>query len=152
MSARLIGAGEDTPKLKSELKRIHDVLVGAIPPKVEVRQKIEEMLQGIRDGLQKAGSGGNLTRFAGTNSLAILRGLGLDPATSRILQQRLAQIGVNGTVPGSRSQAFAGAGAIVTHTTINLDGKAIAQNTTTHQQRTTARRAVSRRGPYAGHH
>jgi len=72
--------------------------------------------------------------------------------TARILQARLSQIGVHGTVPGGRSLAFSGAGAITTHVVLQVDGKTLADVVTPHQQRASSRRAVSRRGPYAGRH
>jgi len=152
ITSTLKGTGQLTPRLAAEIKRIRNVLAGVVPPKVEVRQKIDEMLQTIRDGLKKGVNTGNLTRFAHTNTAALLAGLGLDPTTSRILQQRLSQIGVRGTVPGRRSLAFSGAGTITTHVTLVADGKTLAEVVTPHQQRAISRRGVSRRGPYAGRH
>jgi dihydroorotate dehydrogenase len=142
----------DTPKLRTELARFRKVLSEGLVPK-DVRGKIKELMDGIADQLKNQGQR-NVTRFRHANANALLSGLGLDAETTRILRQRLAQIGAGGTVPGSRSAAFAGAGAnnVVVQTTVNLDGKKVAQNTTKHQRRATQRRSESRRGPYAGRH
>ena len=138
----------DTPKTAALLKRIRKELEKGFVPK-DVRAKVKEMFDEIHDEL-KNGSG-NLTKFAHTNSTAILAGLGLSPEQIRALQSRLSAVGAGGTVPGSHSIAFAG-GSTVVHTTVTLDGKVVATNTTKHQQKASTQRSVPRRGSYAGRH
>lgn len=151
VSAAVQGTFLDTDKTRSVLKNIKTVLsAGVGEVSTAVRSKIKEMLDGINQQLGDHAK--KLTKFRHTNANALLAGLGLDPETTRILRQRLAQVGAGGTVPGTRSQAFsaAGAGTTVIPLTVNLDGKKIATNTTQHQRRSTQRRSESRRGPYAG--
>jgi hypothetical protein len=109
-------------------------------------------MQGIRDELGKGAQ--NLTKFRHVNSNAVLAGLGLSPEQLRVLRGRLSQIGAGGTVPGSRSLAFSGAGAgtIVLHNNTYLDGKPITRTVTKLQAKDSKRRTASRRGTYAGHH
>lgn len=136
----------NTPKLQDQLTRFRKVLSEGLVPR-DVRAKIKEMLDEIDQQLKD--HAGDLTKFAHVNSNAILAGLGLSPDQVRKLRERITQIGAGGTVPGQRSIAFAGAGAgrdIVVHTSVNLDGKTVARNTTRHQQKDARTRTSSRRG------
>ena len=140
----------DTPKLETLLKKIRKVLSEGLVPK-DVRGKIKEMFDTIRDEL-KNGSG-NLTKFAHTNSAAILAGLGLSPEQIRVLRSRVAQIGVGGTIPGAATGAFAFAGAntIVMHNP-QFNGITDVRTFKNELAKETGRRSGSRRGPYAGRH
>lgn len=149
--AAVSGTSLDTSKLKREFVNIGKVLSEAVVPP-DVRSKIRDMLADVQSQLQNHTR--NLTRFAHTNSNAILAGLGLDRDTARIIQQRLSQVGVGGTIPGSRSLAFSGAGTQTTviPLTVTLDGQTVSKVVTTHQRKANMRRTDSRRGPYAGRH
>jgi hypothetical protein len=139
----------DTPKLRTELARIRKVLAEGLVPQ-DIRARIRDMFNDIRDELNKGT--GNLTRSRHVSTAAVLAGLGLDPVTRRILEQRLSRLGPGGTVPANRSLAFAGAGANSnTYVTLVADGRTLAQVTAPHQRRAQQRRSGSRRGPYAGH-
>jgi hypothetical protein len=117
----------------------------------EVRSKIKEMLDGISQQLKD--NAGNLTKFAHTNSAAILAGLGLSPEQIRVLRSRIAQIGVGGTVPGAGSASFALAGAntIVMHNP-QFNGVTDVREFKNQLAKEQTRRSGSRRGPYAGRH
>jgi len=150
ISAAVQGTFLDTPKLETLLKKIRKVLAENLVP-TEIRSKIKEMFDTIRDEL-KNGSG-NLTKFAHTNSAAILAGLGLSPEQIRVLRSRVAQIGVGGTIPGAATGAFAFAGAntIVMHNP-QFNGITDVRTFKNELAKETGRRSGSRRGPYAGRH
>lgn len=140
----------DTPKLETLLKRIRKVLSEGLVPK-DVRAKIKEMFDTIRDELNN--QSGNLTKFAHTNSAAILSGLGLTPEQIRALRSRIAQVGIGGTVPGSATPAFslAGANTIVMNNP-SFHGVTDVREFKNQLAKETGRRSGSRRGPYAGRH
>jgi hypothetical protein len=150
ISAAVQGTFLDTPKLETLLKKIRKVLSENLVP-TEIRSKIKEMFDTIRDEL-KNGSG-NLTKFAHTNSAAILAGLGLSPEQIRVLRSRIAQIGPGGTVPGAATPAFAFAGAntVVMHNP-QFHGVTDVREFKNQLAKETGRRSGSRRGPYAGRH
>lgn len=140
-----------TPKLRSELARIRKVLSEGIVPK-DVRAKIAELFDQIRGELGKGTK--QLTKFRHVNANALIDSLGLNLTAdqTRRLRQSFNQIGAGGTVPGSRSLAFAGAGTTVIPITLTLDKQVLTKVVTTHQRRQAQRRSDSRRGPYAGRH
>lgn len=93
--------------------------------------------------------------FKQASTRALTAGLGLTAAQRKALRARLSQLGPGGTLPGQGTGAFGvvigdNGRAIHVHTTVNLDGKKIAQNTTRHQQRRRGRNSTQRRGPNAG--
>jgi hypothetical protein len=153
ITGNIAGTKLDTPKLEAQLKRFRKVLSEGLVPK-DVRAKIKELLDSISDEIKNKtkDATADLTKFKHASSVALTSGLGLSPDQRRALEQRLAQVGQGGSVPGRRTQAFAGAGTTVVHTTVNLDGKTVAKNTTKHQRATNQNRSGSRRGPYAGRH
>ncbi len=148
ITAAIEGTTLDTPKLESQLKRFRKVLSEGLVPK-DVRAKIKEMMDGISDQLKNAGTG---NQFRKVSSLAIIKSLGLDltPAEVRRLSGAIAGIGPGGTVPGSHTAAFAGAGTVVVP--VSLDGKVITTVVSAHQDKRGKRVTTSRRGPYAGRH
>jgi TP901 family phage tail tape measure protein len=149
IGAEIAGTTFDTPKLQNQLAAFRKVLSEGLVPK-DVRAKIKELLDGIADELKN--SGPRFTKFRKVSQDALLNGLGLDPATKRRIEQRLAGIGPSGTVPGGTSAAFASAGAKVPPINLYIDGKKVADNTSSHQNRASRNHASSRRGPYAGRH
>jgi hypothetical protein len=95
--------------------------------------------------------------FHKASTLMLTKGLGLTPKQRKALEQRLAQMGPGGTVPkAGYTGAFGyavpvGAGAMFSvQTTVNLDGKAVARNTTRHQQRSARSNPRQKRGPTVG--
>jgi hypothetical protein len=88
------------------------------------------------------------TSFKHANSNAVLAGLGLSADQRRALRERITQIGSGGTVPGSQSAAFSGAGTVnvVLHNNIDLDGRAVSRSVTKHQQKDAKTKTKSRRG------
>lgn len=145
------GTTFNTPALQKRLAGIFDTLT-----KGGVGRDVKNAIKSILDDVDKQFGERrrrNLTKFRGVNVAAILNGLGLSPEQTRSLHKRIAGLGAGGTVPGGSSPAFAGVGADITvNTTLTLDGREIAKNTTYHQSKQQKRRASSRRGPYAGPH
>lgn len=149
---RIAGTKLDTPKLQAQLARFRKVLSEGLVPK-DVRAKIRDMLDGIREELGKGTQ--NLTKFRHVSTTALLSGLGLSPDVARQLQLRLSQVGPNGSFPGARSGAFAAAGArndINLTTTVVLDRNVVGRSVTKVQQKDAKRSTGSRRGTYAGRH
>lgn len=141
----------DTKKTQSLLSRIRKVLSGGLGAVGEdVRSKIQQILGDLNrqldDSTQK-----NLTKWRHLSSQAFLAGIpDLTRDQKLLLEQRVAQVGAGGTVPGRSSAAFSSGRDIVVHTTVNLDGQKVAKNTTRHQRKQAGRRADTRRGPWAG--
>jgi hypothetical protein len=148
LSNSVKGTVLDTGKTRGLLARVRKALSDGIVPK-DVRAKIREMLDGVKDELNNSGNL-NKTKFRHTNANALLAGLGLTPQQLRAARGRLATVGAGGTVPGARSLAFAGQQTTVVHTNVHMDGKVVAKSTTTHQRKAKTRRSASRRGPFAG--
>jgi hypothetical protein len=152
LSEAVKGTFLDTNKTRKELAAIRKVL-SSRSFRPMCRAKVKELLDGVADEL-KNGAKRNQTKFRHASTSALLAGLGFSPDQTRELRQRLAQVGALGTVPGARSAALAGGSGANTTTnlTVNLDGQTVAKVVTKHQNRANGRRAVSRRGPYAGRH
>jgi hypothetical protein len=140
------GSFLDTKKMETQLARFRKVLFNKLtPPTQEVRAKIKEMLDGISQQLKD--HAGNQTKFRHLSSAAFVQGItGLSPDQVRQLRSRFVQVSAGGTVPGSRSPAFALAGGnAVTEITVpvTLDGHTLA--TVTHKH-ISSRRSQGRRG------
>lgn len=150
LSEAVKGTFLDTEKTRKQLAGIRKVLSESIVPS-DVRAKIRDLLDQIRQELNQ-GLQGDQTRFKHISTEALLAGVtGLTRQQRQQLQARLAQYGAGGTVPGSRSAAFSGAGATdVIHTHVHLDGKKVGESVTKHQRKRATHRSDSRRGPYAG--
>ncbi len=89
------------------------------------------------------------------NQAKFLGGLDLTPAQRKALRQRLAQLGPGGTVGSDRVGAYGyqigdNGRPIHVHTSVNIDGHKVAENTTHHQRRRRRRNSSQRRGPNAG--
>ena len=106
----------DTTKTRSELAGFRKVLSESLVP-TDVRAKLQQLLAGIDQDLKKH-VGGDQTKFKHLSTGAILARLGLNltPEETRRARAVLSQIGAGGSVPGSRSQPFALAGAGTTFT------------------------------------
>lgn len=148
------GTALDTKKTRSELRRIVNFLKTHLKTAGrEVRQAILDMLNGIKvpDSASKTGP---LTKTAGLNTKKLLEGLGLSPDDERELRGRLSHFNTAGRrLAGSGSKATGGGGfvddrPIVVHTTVNIDGQKVANNTTRHQQKTRRRNPQQKRGPH----
>ncbi len=93
--------------------------------------------------------------FKQLNLNALTGNLGLTPTQRKALKARLSQVGPHGTVPNEGVGAYgyrigANDRPIHVHTTIDIDGRKVARNTTRHQQRYRAGNSSQRRGPNAG--
>jgi hypothetical protein len=145
ISEAVSGTFLDTSKNQALFKNIRKILTDVIPPSAEMRAKIRDLLDGIRQELDKGAH--NLTKFRHVDSDAFVKslGLGLTPDQVRVLRSGISQLGAGNTAPGRASSAFdlvGAGGTTVVHTQVNLDGQKVAVNTTKHQER---RRTPSRR-------
>jgi hypothetical protein len=150
----------DTGKTRSLMQAIRSILSRGIKGvSADVRAKIKEMLDGIDQQLKDHSS--NLrNKPKGVSAENILAGLGLTPEQFKTAAARLAQLGPRALVPnalaikstGATVGALAGAeaGVIVLSQPIYLDGRKIADSTTTHQQKRARRTAAQTRGRHAG--
>lgn len=152
LTARAVGTSIDTPALQAQLARFRKVLSEGLVPQ-DVRAKIRDMLQGIRDELGKGAQ--NLTGYRHQSTLATLKRLGLTltPEEKRRVESVLSQLGAGNTVPGRTSQAFALASGqtIVMHNP-QFHGVTDVKKLRDDLAKLDKRRAVPRRGPYAGLH
>ena len=152
VTADITGSFLDTGKTQKVLAAIRKLVLNPFTKvSKEVRSTVKQMLDDI-EGQLKNGIG-TLTKFHKQSSNAILAGLGLSPEQVRALRSRLSQVGADGTVPGRGQGAFGFAvpgGDIVVNTSVNLDGRKVASNTTKHQQRRSRRNPPQKRGPHAG--
>lgn len=173
--------GEELPptirKLKTELQKVGDAVKGTILDTGhtrnllrtirrllsgglgrlggDLRSKIKEMLDDLQNQMEDGGKKA-ATAFHKASTKELVQGLGLTTAQTKALRARLSQLGPGGTVPSKGFGAFGyaytpGGQPINVTTTVNLDGKQVAKNTTKHQQRGARRNPPQRRGPHAGH-
>jgi hypothetical protein len=115
----------DTRKNQSLLAHIRQVLSGNLG-KVgqDVRAKIKEILDGIRNDLK--GAQGFATRYSPASPQALMAAFGFNLTADqrRRMQAVLAQLGPHGLVAPSRSQAFAlaGAGGVTINGDVHVHG------------------------------
>ncbi len=137
-------------KLKAQLAGARKVLnseFGAATK--DAREKIDELFQTIRDGFNKGGKGGPLTK---TTSLAgrvgeAFAGLGLTREQLKRLQQRFSGFNSAGLALAGPGGMFGPSGiTVVVHQETKLDGRVIEHSTTKHQQLRHRRNPSSRRG------
>jgi hypothetical protein len=86
--------------------------------------------------------------------LALIKSLGLDLTADQIkrLSGVFSALGPGGTLPGTRSAAFAQAGATTINGGIHLHGIQDVPALESALAKRSKRRTPSRRGPYAGRH
>jgi hypothetical protein len=135
--------------IQRQVAKIRRVLAEQLIP-TDVRAKIKEMLDGIRDEIKGFASDiADPTKFTHVDPGKFLAGLGLSPQQIQRLRLRLATIGAGGKVPRGGTIAFAGATGGVNFygaTTLNVNG---VQNVGELEQQLTKRqasRAHNRRG------
>ncbi len=120
--------------------------------------QITSLKQQIKDATKKTvteAAKDPLGGFKQLNLNKLTGNLGLTPTQRKALKARLSQVGPHGTVPNEGVGAYgyrigANDRPIHVHTTIDIDGRKVARNTTTHQQRHRNRNSSQRRGPNAG--
>lgn len=141
------------PKIAGQLVRIGKVLSGQLGKVGEdVRAKIVEMFDGIRDTFDNETKKGPLTKESGLNTKQFLSGLELDPNTVREIRGRLSGLTSKGTgiaVSAAPSGNFVGATPILVEstTTLMLDGDVVARSVTRNQQKARRRNPAQKRGP-----
>jgi hypothetical protein len=143
------------PKVASQLAGVGKVLSGALGKvTLETRQKIVELFQTIRSTFEDQ-SKGPLTKTTSLNTSKILAGLGLTPDLTRELRSRLSEFNSAGVALAGTPAGSVGAfGMLVpaqpttVNTTVELDGRVVARNTTKHQQVRSRRNPPQKRGPH----
>jgi hypothetical protein len=135
VQAGLSGTILDTDPNRNLLAKIRKVLGGQFDSLTrETRLKVKELL----DALTGDTRGGPATARSAASISRLIAGTGLQGAALRRLEFNLA--GAHLTVPVS------GIRPIHVHTTVNLDGREIASNTTLHQEADGRRRPFQTRG------
>ena len=105
----------DTRGNRSLFARIASELAGHFGALTDnVKQKIKEMLDAIDQQLKDHATDVTKFRHVSTAKVAAMLGLDLTPTQLRQLRAGLAGVGPGMTVPGGRSMAFAGTGAVYT--------------------------------------
>lgn len=169
LQEQIKGTVLDTSQTRSQLEAIIRVLSGAFGKAGrDVRRAILEMLNNISQALEGGGSGGvNVqTKFVKRGVGKLLEGLGLTAEQVKEIEQRFAQQGPGGTVPGQGTSAFGFAlqpqstsnfprpegesGRVEFH--IYIDGEEVETRVTRRQQKKRGRGAASRRGVNPGVH
>lgn len=143
------------PKVAAQLAGVGKVLSGALGKvTLETRQKIVELFQTIRSTFQDQ-SKGPLTKTTSLNTNKILAGLGLTPDLMRELRSRLSSFNSAGmALAGAPTGSVGAFGMLVpaqpttVNTTVELDGRVVARNTTKHQQVRSRRNPPQKRGPH----
>lgn len=125
------------PKLLARFKNVGKVLSGAFGEATkETRQAIVELFAAIRDELEKGSK--QITKTKALSGKKLTEGLNLDPAQARAIQARASKFNSGGV-----ALAGGGVGAfgvnITLNSTLEVDGKPMAKNTTKHQQRSADR-------------
>jgi hypothetical protein len=144
---RIRGTATDTKKNEGLLGNVTKLLFGKDSHSLtkDVRDTVKQMLDALNQALN-TGTGID-TKYKAANTSKLLAGLGLSPDQIRATRARLSQLGPGGTVPAG-SYAASG-GSTVVHTTIKLDGRTVATNTTRHQDKQKRRNPPQKRGPHA---
>ncbi len=147
------------PRLKdllaAAIKGYHEALkANNLALEKQALDQITSLKQQIKDATKKAAKD-PLGGFKQLNLNKLTSNLDLTPAQRKALKARLSQVGPHGTVPNEGVGAYgyrigANDRPIHVHTTIDIDGRKVARNTTTHQQRHRNRNSSQRRGPNAG--
>ncbi len=132
----IAGGPLDTKAMRSRLSQLRTVLnteFGKLTRDTKI--KVGEFL----DALAGKDKTGPLTRGHGVTPIsAIIAGTGLKGAALRQLEINLAGVDPRSIRAGGRP--------ITVHTSVNLDGRQVARNTTEHQERDGRRRAYQTRG------
>jgi hypothetical protein len=138
-------------KMKAALERALKAAKGNIQKQTDIYNQITSINQQL--GQSTSSIFGD---FKVASTQLLTRGLGLTPTQRAALRARLSQRGPGGTVP---AQGVGAGGYIINpdterpihfHTSLYVDGKKMAENTTRHQQRRRSRTSSQRRGPNAG--
>jgi TP901 family phage tail tape measure protein len=94
----------------------------------------------------------NLLGYKAADVIKMTAGLGLSGEARRVAEARYAQaLAHNGRIPNGPAAFGVPLAPIQVHSTIILDGAAVAKSTTTHQQRRARRSSAQVRGRHAGH-
>ena len=101
LSTAVAGTSLDTVKNRSMFARIRKTITDSMAPP-EVRQKVADMLQAVKDELNQAGPA--LSKWHGVGTQNLLKGLGLSPEQLRKARAQLARVG-----PGAVTSAGVGA-------------------------------------------
>jgi hypothetical protein len=163
------GTPLDTSQTQAQLQRIIKVLKTNFKTAGrDVREAILDMLNEISGALSGKGKAGAIagvqTGFVKRGIGKLLEGLGLSPEQVKELEQRFAQQGPGGTVPGKGTSAFGFAVQPKTASTVRpegesgreqvfhiyIDGEEVEARVTRRQQKKRGRAAASRRGTRPG--
>lgn len=152
LSTRVMAGAPISRKLQSQLKAVRKILSGELGQTTkDVRAKIAELFQAIRDGFNQ--QTGPLTKTHALDTSSLVKGLGLDRATMNALRARLSKFNTAGVALGPQV-AFAGAGGLAgagairidNRLQLNIDGRQVEHAVTKHQQRRILQNPSSRRG------
>lgn len=153
LSLRIAGTKLDTSKLRKQLEQIRKVLTDPIDKATrDVREKIAEMFDAIRQSLNQGTQKGPLTPTHGLNTKQIVEGLGLSADQIRDLRARLSHFNtagraLGGTGSSTATVALPGGGfEVVNDIKIFLDGKQLEGVVTKRQQIRKRRNPPQRRG------
>lgn len=153
--ARLEALGKDPKPILQKIKQAAQAALKSGRLGLQGQLDAWNTIKSVNDQLQTAATKA-VGEFRRSNFAQLIAGISLSGAEKKALEARLSQVGPGGTIPSRGFGVFGvpvaagAAGTTVVHTSINLDGRQVAVNTTRHQQRRKIRNPDQRRGMFGG--